>query len=446
MAENVIIMGAAGRDFHNFNVCFKNNGRYRVIAFTAAQIPAIADRLFPPALAGSLYPAGIPIFPEEQLADLIRQQGVDLVAFSYSDLPHAEVMHRASLVTAAGADFILLGNKRTMLEARKPVVAVCGVRTGCGKSQTTRKVCEIVRKLGHRVVVVRHPMPYGDLQDQVVQRFSSYGDFSKWCCTIEEREEYEPLVEQGITVFGGLDFERILQAAQAEADVIVWDGGNNDTPFFRPDIHIVVFDPLRAGHELLYYPGEANMLMADIALINKVNTAPAEKVELVRQNIQQHNGGATIVLAESPFLVSRPEAIRGKRVLVVEDGPSLTHGEMEYGAGELAARKYEAAEVVDPRPYATGSIKETFRRYPHIGPVLPAMGYGQEQIEDLQETINRTACDLVLFATPIHLPRLLSIRLPTMRVRYEYRDHGQPSLEEIIAKLLPEKGLPKGGV
>ncbi len=441
--KNVIIMGAAGRDFHNFNLCFKDDPRYRVIAFTAAQIPAIADRLFPPALAGSLYPAGIPIFPEEQLVDLIRRQRVDLVAFSYSDLAHVEVMHLAAIVTAAGADFILIGNKRTMLEARKPVLAVCGVRTGCGKSQTTRRVCEIVRELGHRVVVVRHPMPYGDLKEQVAQRFSSYEDFRTYRCTIEEREEYEPLVEQGITVFGGLDFSRILEAAEAEADVIVWDGGNNDTPFFCPDIHIVVFDPLRAGHELLYYPGETNMLLADIAVINKVNTAPAEKVERVRQNIRQHNAGATIVLAESPFLVSRPAAIRGKRVLVVEDGPSLTHGEMEYGAGELAARKYEADEVVDPRPYATGSIKETFHRYPHIGPVLPTMGYGREQIYELEQTINRSGCDLVLFATPIHLPRLLSVRLPTMRVRYEYCDHGQPSLKEVLVKILREKGVRK---
>jgi len=436
MIEKVIIMGAAGRDFHNFNVYFKDNAHYRVIAFTAAQIPDIEKRLFPAELSGKFYQQGIPIYPEDHLADLIRDHNVDLVAFSYSDVPHAEVMHKASLVMAEGADFILIGATYTMLKSQKKVVAVCAVRTGCGKSQTTRKVCEIVKKMGKEVVVVRHPMPYGDLKAQVVQRFSSYEDFEKHQCTIEEREEYEPLVEQGITVYAGIDYGRILEEAEEEADVIIWDGGNNDTPFYYPDVHIVLFDPHRAGHELLYYPGETNMIMADIAIINKVSTANSDQVDHVRKNIEKYASKADIVLAESKVLVSRPESIFGKRVLVVEDGPTLTHGGMPFGAGVVAAKTYKAAQIIDPRPYAVGTIKETYRRYSHIDSVLPAMGYSKEQIHDLELTINNTACDLVLFATPIHLPRVLAINKPTLRVRYEYRDFSTPTLEEELLKRL----------
>jgi len=439
MAEKVIIMGAAGRDFHNFNVYFRDNPRYKVIAFTAAQIPTIEGRLYPPELAGNLYPEGIPIYPESQLAELIQRHTVDLVVFSYSDVPYVEVMHKASIAMAHGADFILIGASYTMLKAEKPVVAVCAVRTGCGKSQTTRKVCAILKKLNRKVVVVRHPMPYGDLRTQATQRFSSYEDFEKNKCTIEEREEYEPLVDQGIVVYAGVDYGQILKAAEQEADLIVWDGGNNDTPFFRPDIHIVLFDPHRAGHELLYYPGETNMLMADIAIINKVNTASLAQVELVRRNIQRYAPNARIVLAESPVLVRNPEKIRGNRVLVVEDGPTLTHGEMPYGAGLIAAKTYGAAEVVDPRPYAQGTIHETYLIYPQTGPVLPAMGYSRDQVQDLEGTINRTPCDLVLFATPIHLTRILSINKPTIRVRYEYQDHDHPYLEEVLIDLLEKR-------
>jgi predicted GTPase len=440
MIEKVIIMGAAGRDFHNFNVYFRDNARYRVIAFTAAQIPSIENRIYPPELAGALYPAGVPIYPEAQLPELIRDQRVDLVALSYSDIPHVEVMHKASLVMANGADFILIGATYTMLRSIKPVIAVCAVRTGCGKSQTTRKVCDILRKQGQKVVAVRHPMPYGELRTQVVQRFSSYGDFERHHCTIEEREEYEPLVEQGIIVFAGVDYAGILEAAEQEADVIVWDGGNNDTPFYFPDAHIVLFDPHRPGHELLYYPGETNMLMADIAIINKVDTAPPGNVKQVRENILKHAPKAEIVTAESPVLVADPDKIRGRSVLIVEDGPTLTHGEMPHGAGVIAARSYGARELVDPRPFSTGTIKETYRQYPHIGPVVPAMGYSERQIRDLEHTSNQAVCDLVLFATPIHLTRIMSINKPTLRVLYEYRDHGTPTLEEALVRRLKNLG------
>jgi predicted GTPase len=436
MVEKVIIMGAAGRDFHNFNVYFRNNPRYEVVAFTAAQIPNIEERLYPPELAGNHYPEGIPIYPEADLPDLIKRFPTDLVVFSYSDVPHTEVMHKASLAMAHGADFIIIGASYTMLKAQRPVIAVCAVRTGCGKSQTTRKVCSILRNLNKRVVVVRHPMPYGDLRVQEVQRFSSYDDFERHKCTIEELEEYEPLVDQKIVVYAGVDYEKILREAEREADIIVWDGGNNDTPFYRPDIHIVLFDPHRAGHELSYFPGETNMRMADIAIINKVDTASLAQVEQVRKNIELHNAKAEIVLAESPVIVSRPERIKGKRVLVVEDGPTLTHGEMPYGAGVIAAKEFHAAEIVDPRPYAEGTIHETYLRYPHTGAVLPAMGYSADQIRDLETTINRADCDLVLFATPIHLTRIVSIEKPAIRVRYEYQDHGSPALEEILIERL----------
>lgn len=436
MVEKVIIMGAAGRDFHNFNVYFRDNPRYNVVAFTAAQIPDIDGRLYPGELAGTLYPEGIPIYPEHELSKLIQKHQVDLVAFSYSDVPHVELMHKASIAMAQGADFIIIGATYTMLKSSKTVVAVCAVRTGCGKSQTTRKVCSILRGAGKKVVVVRHPMPYGDLKTQEVQRFSAYEDFEKHKCTIEEREEYEPLVDQNIVVYAGVDYGKILSEAQTEADIIVWDGGNNDTPFYRPDIHIVLFDPHRAGHELLYYPGETNMRMADIAIINKVDTANPEQIDQVRSNIRLYNPGAQIILARSPVIVSDPEKIRGKRVLVVEDGPTLTHGGMAYGAGVIAARTFGASVIVDPRDVAVGTIRETFRAYPHINRVLPAMGYSSSQIADLEHTINNVECDLVLFATPIQLTRILKINKPAMRVRYEYEDEEGSSLEEVLLQRL----------
>ncbi len=438
MIEKVVIMGAAGRDLHNFNVYFKDNPRYHVIAFTATQIPDIEGRVYPAELAGEGYPDGIPIHPEEDLIELIRNHRVDLVAFSYSDVPHVEVMHKASMVMAEGADFVLLGATYTMLRSTKPVVAVCAVRTGCGKSQTTRKVCDILTGMQKKVVAVRHPMPYGDLKNQVVQRFCSVADFDENRCTIEEIEEYEPLVDKGITVYAGVDYCRILRQAEQEADVIVWDGGNNDTPFFHPDLHIVLLDPHRPGHELLYYPGETNMRMADVAIINKVDTAPLAGIEQVRRNLEKYAPRAEVLLAESPVLVSRPERIKGKRVLVVEDGPTLTHGDMAYGAGVIAARTHGASELVDPRPYALGSIKDVYDRYPNIGRVLPAVGYNKNQIRDLEATINATECDLVLFATPVNLTRMLSINKPTIRVRYEYKDHGLPRLEDVIARKMEE--------
>ncbi len=440
MVEKVIIMGAAGRDFHNFNVYFKDNPRYRVICFTATQIPDIEGRRYPGQLAGEMYPEGIPIFPEEQLKQLIETHKIDLVAFSYSDISYVNLMHKASTAMAAGADFILIGATYTMLRSAKPVISVCAVRTGCGKSQTTRYVCNLLRKQGKKVVAVRHPMPYGDLTRQVVQRFSSYEDFDLHQCTIEEREEYEPLVSQGIVVYAGTDYEKILRQAEREADIIIWDGGNNDTPFYYPDVHIVVFDPHRSGHERLYFPGETNMLMADIAVINKVDSAPEAAVKQVRQTIKELNQSADIVLAESEVMVDKPEVIKGKRVLVVEDGPTLTHGEMSFGAGTIAARRNGAAEIVSPLPFAVGSIKETFAKYPNVSDVLPAMGYSRKQIADLQETIRKTDCDLVLFATPIDLPKLVEIDKPTARVRYEYKDHGGSSLADKLLKRFAKLG------
>ncbi|MCP3955519.1 MAG: GTPase, partial [Desulfobacterales bacterium] len=438
MVEKALIMGAAGRDFHNFNVYFRDNKRYNVIGFTATQIPDIEGRLYPPQLAGKMYPEGIPIYTDEKLADLIKSHAIDLVAFSYSDVPHNEVMHKASVVTAAGADFIIIGAPYTMITSSKKVVSVCAVRTGCGKSQTSRKVCQILQKMGKQVVIVRHPMPYGDLTRQIVQRFSSYADFEKHDCTIEEREEYEPVVAMGAVVYAGIDYERILREAEKEADVIVWDGGNNDAPFFKPDVNIVVFDPHRAGHETTYHPGETNMLMADIAVLNKVDSAAPEKVAQVRQTIEQHNPDARIILADSAILVDDPEQIEGKRVLVVEDGPTLTHGEMAYGAGTIAARRFNAAGLVDPRPYLAGTLQDTFAAYSGIGALLPAMGYSRRQVEDMETTINNTDCDLVLFATPIDLTRLIKINKPTIRVRYEYRDNSEPTLESLLVRYFHE--------
>jgi len=440
MIERVIIVGAAGRDFHNFNVYFRGNPRYRVVAFTAAQIPNIEGRIYPPELAGELYPDGVPIYPEDEMARLIQEYRIDLVAFSYSDVSYHELMHKAALVMAKGADFILLGATYTMLKSRRPVVAVCAVRTGCGKSQTTRKVAKILQNRGKKIVVVRHPMPYGDLRRQTVQRFSTYEDFNTNQCTIEEREEYEPLIEYGITVYAGIDYGRILEQAESEAEIIIWDGGNNDTPFYFPDTHIVVFDPHRAGHELSYYPGETNMLMADVAVINKVDTALRVNVEKVRENIVSSNPAVVIVEAESPIIVDNPERIRGRRVLVVEDGPTITHGGMPFGAATIAAREFGASEIVDPLPFAVGSIRETFERYPHLGSQLPSMGYSEQQIKDLEATINRADSDLVVFATPTDLTCLLSINKPALRVRYEYKDHGPPFLEDIILKRLKKIG------
>lgn len=442
MIENVIIVGAAGRDFHNFNVYFRGNPRYRVIAFTAAQIPNIEGRTYPAELAGELYPDGIPVYPERDMARLIREHRIDLVAFSYSDVSYQEVMHKAAIAMAEGADFILLGATYTMLKSKKPVVAVCAVRTGAGKSQTTRKVAQILKeKPGKKLVVVRHPMPYGDLRRQVVQRLSTYADFKSNKCTIEEREEYEPLIERGITVYAGTDYGRVLEEAESEADIIIWDGGNNDTPFYFPDLHIVVFDPHRPGHELLYYPGETNMIMADVAVINKVDTALHDNVEQVRKNIEACNHVATIILAESPITVDDPERIRGRRVLVVEDGPSITHGGMPFGAATIAARNFGASQIVDPLPFAVGTIKQTYRTWPHIGNQLPSMGYSKRQMMDLEETINRVECDLVVFSTPTDLGSLLRINKPALRVRYEYKDHCPPYLRDVIERKLEETGI-----
>lgn len=430
--KKIIIMGAAGRDFHNFNVCFRDNPEYEVIAFTAAQIPNIAGRQYPPSLAGKLYHNGIPIEPEERLASLIKLHTIDKVVFSYSDVSHEYVMHKACLVNASGAQFTLLGTRQTMIKSRKPVVAVCAVRTGSGKSPTSRKVCEIIKEMGKRVVVVRHPMPYGDLLQQRLQRFALYDDFQKHDCTIEEIEEYEPHVEQHTVVYAGVDYAAILAEAEEEADIIVWDGGNNDTPFYAPDIHITIVDPHRPGHELTYYPGETNLLLADIVVISKEDTAKPENISLVKGHIKQSNPKAAIVDAALPVTVEKPELIKGKRVLIIEDGPTLTHGGMAFGAGVLAAKQYGAREIIDPRPFAVGSIAETFEKYPHIGKLLPAMGYGHSQMEELRETIHRIPCDTVIIGTPIDLRKLISIDKPTDRVRYNLQETGTPTLKELL--------------
>jgi predicted GTPase len=433
--DRVLIMGAAGRDFHNFNVYFRDNPAYEVVAFTAAQIPNIEGRTYPPDLAGAAYPDGVPIYSENDLAKLIRDLDVDQVVFSYSDVSHEYVMHKASTVLSAGADFRLLGMGNTMLQSSKPVVAVCAVRTGCGKSQTTRRVCDILRAMGKQVVVVRHPMPYGDLARQACQRFATYEDLDRHECTIEEREEYEPHIDRGVIVYAGVDYERILRQAESEADVVVWDGGNNDLPFYRPDLHIVVTDPHRAGHELKYHPGEANLRAADVVVINKIDTANSGDVAVVRENVMSLNPAATIVDAASPIFVDDPAAVRGRAVLVVEDGPTLTHGGMAYGAGVVAARRFGAAKIVDPRPYAVGSIVATYEKYSSTGAVLPAMGYGSEQVAELGQTIGNTPCDLVMIATPIDLRRLVEIKQPSQRVRYELQEIGRPTLEDVLVDI-----------
>ncbi|MCW4053181.1 MAG: cyclic 2,3-diphosphoglycerate synthase [Candidatus Bathyarchaeota archaeon] len=430
----VLIMGAAGRDFHNFNVFFRSNASYEVVAFTATQIPGIEKRSYPPELAGSNYPKGIPIYPEEKLPELIKQHDVDEVVFSYSDVPYNYLMHRASLALACGADFKLMGSSSTMVKARVPVVAVCAVRTGSGKSQTSRKVAKVLKEIGYTVAVIRHPMPYGDLAKQVWQRFATYEDLDKHECTIEEREEYEPHIANGILVFAGVDYEEILKEAEKEADVVVWDGGNNDISFYHPDLLIVVADPHRPGHELAYYPGEVNLRMADVVIINKVQTATVEGLDTVRKNIKLVNPEALVIEAASPVTVDDPGLIKGKRVLVVEDGPTLTHGNMAYGAGVIAAKKLGAKELVDPRPYAVGSIAETYKKYTQLGTLLPALGYGQEQVKELEETINRTPCDVVLIGTPIDLTRVLQINKPAVRAKYDLRELGTPTLKEVLEK------------
>jgi predicted GTPase len=434
--RKVIILGAAGRDFHNFNVFFRNNRSYRVVAFTATQIPDIDKRKYPASLAGKLYPSGIPIYPEAKLEDLIRKHDAHGVVFSYSDVSYTHVMSTCSRAMAAGADFMLLGPESSMLKADVPVIAVCAVRTGCGKSQTTRRVSRILMEKGRKVVAVRHPMPYGDLKKQVWQRFSTLDDLKKQGCTIEEREEYEPLIGMGVIVYAGVDYFEILRRAEKEADVIVWDGGNNDFPFYRPDLHIVVLDALRSGDELLYYPGEVNLRMADVAIINKIDSAQLDDVEEVRRNINEVNPDAVVIDAASPVFCPGGKKLRGKRVLVVEDGPTVTHGEMAFGAGVVAARKFSAAELVDPRPCAVGSIRSTFERYPGVGDVIPAMGYSGQQVKDLEKTIDRADCDYVIIATPVDLAKVIRIKKPHVRVTYELAEIGKPDLEEVLGGFL----------
>ncbi len=435
----VIIMGAAGRDFHNFNAYFRNNKKYEVVAFTATQIPDIAGRKYPAELSGSLYPQGIPIYPEEELPDLIREKQIDQVILAYSDLPHQYVMDKASIILANGADFRLMGPKSTMLKSKLPVVSVCAVRTGCGKSQTTRKVTDILKKKGYKIAVIRHPMPYGDLREQIWQRYETYADLGRYKCTIEEREEYEPHLDRGNILYAGVDYQEILRRAEEDVDMIVWDGGNNDIPFYKPDLHIVVTDPHRAGHEMTYYPGETNLRMADVVVMNKIDTADLDKVNLLRENIHQLAPDAILIEAASPLTVDHSELIRGKKVLVVEDGPTLTHGEMKYGAGVVAAQKFGAKEIIDPRPYAVGTISQTYQKYPEIGTLLPAMGYGKKQIQELQETINTADCDLVIIGTPIDLTRIIKINKKSIRVKYELQEIGRPDLEEVLSQKIKDR-------
>ncbi|HWR67363.1 MAG TPA: cyclic 2,3-diphosphoglycerate synthase [Bellilinea sp.] len=432
MTIRTLIMGAAGRDFHNFNVYFRDNPGYQVVAFTATQIPNIEGRRYPEELAGKLYPGGIPIYPESELGRLIQDLKVEQVIFAYSDVSHETVMHKASQVLAAGADFRLMGLESTQIQSTKPVVSICAVRTGSGKSQTTRRVSLILRSMGLKVAAIRHPMPYGDLVKQAVQRFADYSDLDKHECTIEEREEYEPHLDNGVIVYAGVDYEKILRAAEAEVDVILWDGGNNDFSFYKEDLSIVVVDPHRPGHERRYHPGETNVRHADVFVINKVDTANPDSVIQVRESIRELNPKAIVIEAASPLFVDNPGAIQGKRVLVIEDGPTLTHGEMTYGAGWVAARRFGAAEIVDPRPFAVGSIITTYEKYSGTGPILPAMGYGAEQTRDLEQTINNADVDLVISATPIDLNRVLKVTKPMQRVRYELQEIGQPTLEDIL--------------
>jgi len=433
--RKVIIIGAAGRDFHNFNTFYRNNPMYKVLAFTAAQIPDIADRKYPASLAGELYPEGIPIFPQDELEALIKKLDADECVFSYSDISYETLMGISAKVNAAGADFTLLGYKNTMIKSTKPVIAIGAVRTGCGKSQTTCRIAEILIAKGLKVIAVRHPMPYGDLEEQKVQRFAKLEDLDTHKCTIEEREEYEPHIVRGNVIYAGVDYEAILRAAENDpdgCDVILWDGGNNDFPFYKPDLMVTVVDPHRPGHELAYYPGEVTLRIADVVVINKIDSADFANIQAVRQNIEKVNPNAVVVDAASPLTVTNPDAIRGKRVLVIEDGPTLTHGEMSIGAGVVAARRFSAAEIIDPRPYAVGRLADTYREYPNIGKLLPAMGYGDEQIRDLSATIDKVDCDSVVIATPIDLGRVIKITKPHTRVEYSLQEIGTPDMEEIL--------------
>jgi predicted GTPase len=432
-------MGAAGRDFHNFNVFFRSNQDYEVVAFTATQIPNIEGRKYPKELSGSLYPEGIPIYAETELVDLIKKNNIDQVIFAYSDVPHEYVMHKASLVLAAGADFRLMGTHTTQIKSNKPVISVCAVRTGSGKSQTTRRVSKVLIDLGYKVAAIRHPMPYGDLVKQRVQRFASYDDLDKHNCTIEEREEYEPHLDNGVIVYAGVDYAEILIQAEKEVDIVLWDGGNNDLPFYIPDLAIVVADPHRPGHETLYHPGETNVNLADIFVINKVDTADPDNVIKVRESLRSLNSDAVVIEAASPLFVDKPEEIQGKRVLVIEDGPTLTHGEMKYGAGWVAARRFGASVIVDPRPFAVGTIAKTYEKYPDTGPILPAMGYGDAMISDLEKTINNADVEMVISATPIDLTRIIKVNKPMQRVRYELQEIGQPTLSELLEKKFGKK-------
>jgi predicted GTPase len=431
-----LIMGAAGRDFHNFNTFYRNNDQYDVAAFTATQIPNIEGRVYPAELAGDLYPNGIPIYDESELLNLISEHNIEEVVFSYSDLSHVDVMHKGAIVNAAGADFKMMGMARTAVKSTKPVIGICAIRTGCGKSQTTRRVAEILKGAGKKVAVIRHPMPYGDLAVQAVQRFAALDDLVKHKCTIEEMEEYEPHIDRGTIVYAGIDYEAIVRKAEKEADIILWDGGNNDLPFYQTDLLIVVADPHRVGHEETYYPGETNLRMADVVVINKIDSATAENVEKLKQIINRVNPSASIVDAESPITVEDSTIISGKKVLVVEDGPTLTHGEMKFGAGVVAAEKFGASELIDPRKYTVGKLSETFDHYPQIGTLLPAMGYGDEQIKDLETTINNTECQGVIIGTPIDLRRIIDIKHPCTRVTYDLQEIGHPTLDEILNPFL----------
>jgi len=432
----VIIMGAAGRDFHNFNTFFRNSEKHNVVAFTATQIPKIADRVYPPSLAGSLYPKGIPIYPEKDLSRLIREHRVAQVYFSYSDVSHEYVMQKGSEVLAAGASFTLIAPQKTQVKAHIPVVSVCAVRTGSGKSQTSRKVLTTLKEMGKRVVAIRHPMPYGDLEKQAMQRFALYSDLDKYDCTIEEREEFEPYIDQGLVIYAGIDYERITREAEKEADVLVWDGGNNDTPFLNSDLEIVVVDPLRAGHERTYHPGETNFLTADVIVINKYHEASVEQLDLVMNNIKQFNADAKVIKGDSKIVVDDPEEIRGARVLCIEDGPTVTHGGMGFGAAVVAAGRYGAAEIVDPRTYAVGSIREAYIKYPNLEKVIPALGYYEKQLRDLETSINNTPCDMVLNGSPIDLLRVIKLKKPCLRVRYEIEEIGEPTLRSVIEPVI----------
>ena len=434
--RKVIIMGAAGRDFHNFNTFYRNNPYYEVVCFTATQIPNIEGRRYPKELSGELYPAGVPIKREQDLIQLVKEHNIDEVVFAYSDVSNQYVMEKSALVNAAGPDFKLIGSNHTLLKSSKPVIAVCAVRTGSGKSQTSRKIVELLHKKGLRAVAIRHPMPYGDLSKQIVQRFASRADLKRHHTTIEEREEYEPYIENGMTIYAGVDYEKILREAEKRADIILWDGGNNDFSFFDADLYITVADPHRPGAEKRYYPGLANVLLADVVVINKEDTAPKKNIEEVYKDIREINPRATIIHAHSPIEVDYPKMIEGKKVLVIEDGLTLTHGNMEFGAGVIAAKKYKAKEIVDPRPYVVGTIKETFEKYPKIGPLLPAMGYSKKQIKDLKETIRKVKCDVIVIGTPIDLGKLIKFGRPSTRVHYRLAEVGEPNLETVLNKFL----------